>query len=67
MCYELNSQNIAYFVLGDFNILVDLFQIESNNQIRNYANDLLSCSIKYLISQASRICRNSKTLIDYIY
>ena len=58
-------QDIEYYVLGDINI--DLFQIENYNQIRNYANDLLSCSIKCFIGQPTRICRNSKTLIDHIY
>ena len=54
--HKLNSQNIEYYVLGDFNI--HLFQIENNNQIGNYANDLASRSIKCLISQPTRICRN---------
>ena len=46
---------------------MDLFQIKNNNQIRNYANDLLSCSIKCLFSRPTRICRKSKTLTDRIY
>ena len=50
--------------LRDFNI--DLFQIENDVQIRNYANDLLTCSIKCVISQSIRTCKNSKILIDHI-
>ena len=59
ICQEPNSQNIEFYVLKNFDI--DLFQI------RNYANDLLSCSLKCLICQPTRICKNSKTLIDHIY
>ena len=55
------AQFTEYKILSfrDFNI--DLFQI------RNYANDLLSCSIKCVISQPIRTCRNLKTLINPIY
>ena len=52
ICHELNSQNIEFYVLRNFNI--DLFQIKNNNLIINYANDLLSCSIKRLINQPTR-------------
>ena len=55
------AQFAEYKILSfrDFNI--DLFQI------RNNANDLLCCSIKCVISQPIRTCRNSKTLINPIY
>ena len=48
---------------GDF--IVDLRNIDSNNNIRNYANTLLRCSCKCLINRPT--AQSSYTFIEHIY
>ena len=63
--YELNSKKSEFYVLGDFNI--DLITIKSNNRIKTYADDLIGSVVKCLINQQTRVCKNSKSLLDHIY
>ena len=32
-----------------------------------YADDLIGSEVKCLINQPTRVCKNSKSLLDYIY
>ena len=63
--HELNSKKSEFYVLGDFNI--DLTKIKSNNRIKTYADDLIGSAVKCLINRPTRVCKNSKSLLDHIY
>ena len=62
---ELNSKKSEFYELGDYNI--DLTKIKSNNRIKAYADDLIGSTVKCLINQPTRECKNSKSLLDHIY
>ena len=49
----------------DFNI--DLLKAHFNYFIKNYANNLISYSVKCTINKPTRCIINSKTLLDHIY
>ena len=61
----LLSLKKPYYCVGDLN--VNLLNICRNNEIRRYANMLLSCNCKCLINVATRITENSKSLLDHLY
>ena len=63
--HVLNSEKSEFYVLEDFNI--DLIEIKSNNPIKIYADDLIGSAVKCLINQPTRICKNSKSLLDHVY
>ena len=63
--HELNSKKSEFYVLGDFNI--DQIKIKSNNRIKTYADDLIGSAVECLINQPTRVCKNSKSLLDHIY
>ena len=52
-------------MLGDFNI--DLTKLKSSNRIKTYADDLIGSAARCLINQPTRVCKNSKSLLDHIY
>ena len=51
--------------MGDFNI--DLLKAHSNSFIKNYADNLISYSVKCTINKPTRCTINSKMLLDHIY
>ena len=53
-----------FYCLEDFNI--SLFNIYAQDEIRWYANILLSCKCRCLIDVPTRVTKTSKTLIDHI-
>ena len=61
----LLSLKKPFYCVGDLN--VNLLNICRNNEIRRYANMLLSCNCKCLINVATRITENSKSLLDHMY
>ena len=63
--HTFNLKKSNFCVLGDFNL--NLFDIEKINNIRKYANSLISCSVKCIVNKATRISDSSKTLIDHVY
>ena len=63
--HNLNLKKTNFCILGDFNI--DLSRIREYNNTRNYADNLLSCSVKCVIDQPTRVTAYSKTLLDHIY
>ena len=62
---ELSSEISDFYVLGDFSN--DLINIKSNNRIKTHADDLIRSEAKCLINQSTRVCKNSKSLLDHIY
>ena len=63
--HKLNINKSKFCILGDFNI--DLLQINQNNKVRKYANNLLAQSCKCAIDIPTRISGNSRTLLDHVY
>ena len=63
--HNLNLKKTNFCILGDFNI--DLSRIRDYNNTRKYADNLLSCSVKRVIDQPTRVTAHSKTLLDHIY
>ena len=63
--HNLNLKKTNFCILGDFNI--DLSRIREYNNTRKYADNLLSCSVKCVIDQPTRVTAHSKTLLDHIY
>ena len=57
--HNLNLKKTNFCILGDFNI--DLPRIREYNNTRKYANNLLSCSVKCVIDQPTRVTAHSKT------
>ena len=53
-----------FYCLGDFNI--NLLNIYARDEIRRYANMLLSCNCRCLIDVPIRVTKTSKTLIDHV-
>ena len=62
---KLSSNNKEFYIMGDFNI--DLLKAHSNYFIKNYADNLISYSVKCTINKSTRCTINSKTLLDHIY
>ena len=62
---KLSSNNKEFYIMGDFNI--DLLKAHSNSFIKNYTDNLISCSVKCTINKPTRCTINSKTLLDHIY
>ena len=62
---KLSSNNKEFYIMGDFNI--DLLKAHSNSFIKNYADNLISYSVKCTINKPTRCTINSKTLLDHIY
>ena len=62
---KLSSNNKEFYTMGDFNI--DLLKAHSNSFIKNYADNLISYSVKCTINKSTRCNINSKTLLDHIY
>ena len=62
---ELRASNTPVHTVRDSNI--DLMQINSNQNIRKYVNEILSISTKCVIDLPTRITDHSKTLLDHIY
>ena len=61
---KLSSNNKKFYIMGDFNI--DLSKAHSNSFIKNYAENLISYSVKCTINKPTRGTINSKTLLDHI-
>ena len=61
---KLSSNNKEFYIMGDFNI--DLLKAHSNSFIKNYADNLISYSVKCTINKPTRCTINSKTLLDHI-
>ena len=61
--YELNSKKFEFYVFEDFSI--DLFKMKSKNLIETHADDLMGSAVKYQINQITRVCKNSKSLLNY--
>ena len=57
--------NKAIVLLGDFNI--DLFNFNSSNYINTFFDNLASNSLQPQTFLPTRVCKNSKTLIDNIF
>ena len=62
--HEYNFEKFEIYVLRDFNI--NPFKIKSKNRIKTYADDLMGSAIKCLINQPTKVCKNSKSLLDDI-
>ena len=62
---KLSSNNKEFYIMGNFNI--DLLKAHSNSFIKNYADNLISYSVKCTINKPTRCTINSKTLLDHIY
>ena len=62
---KLSSNNKEFLIMGKFNI--DLLKAHSNSFIKNYADNLISYSVKCTINKPTRCTINSKTLLDHIY
>ena len=62
---NFSNSKIDFFITGDFNI--DLGSLNSNRVFRNYADNLISYSIKCAINKPTRITETSKTLLDHLY
>ena len=62
---KLSSNNKEFYIIGDFNI--GLLKAHSNSFIKNYADNLISYSVKCTINKPTRCTINSKTLLDHIY
>ena len=62
---KLSSNNKESYIMGDFNI--DSLKAHSNSFIKNYADNLISYSVKSTINKPMRCTINPKTLLDYIY
>ena len=60
-----NRNKTIYDVCGDFNI--DLLQLDKNNSISNFIDNLYSMGLHPLITRPTRITCQSKTLIDNIF
>ena len=63
--HELNCEKSEYYPLGDFNI--DLIKTKSSNRIKTYPDDSIGSAVKCLINQPTRVCKNSKSLLDHNY
>ena len=61
--YELNSEKFQFYVFEDFSI--DLFKMKSKNRFETYADDLMDSAVKCQITQTTRVCKNSKSLLNY--
>ena len=57
--------NKTIVLLGDFNI--DLLNFDTSNHINTLLDDLASNSLQPQILLRTRVCKNSKTLIDNIF
>ncbi len=62
---NLSTENKTIYLLGDFNI--DLLEIDSDENIANYYNTLISNLFIPHITLPTRITPRSKTLIDNIF
>ena len=62
---ELRANNTVFYAVGDYNI--DLLQINTNQTIRKYANEILGTSTSCVIDLPTRISHHSRTLLDHIY
>ena len=62
---SLNKIKNPFYCLGNFN--VNLMNISSNNALRRYANNLISCNNRCLIDVPTRIGQTPSTLIDHLY
>ena len=62
---KLSSNNKEFYTMGDFKI--DLLKAHSYSFIKNYANNLISYSVKCTINKPTRCTINSKTLLDHIH
>ena len=56
-----------YYCVGDLNVNLSILNRRPNDEIRRYANMLLSCNCKCLINVATRIMENSRSLLDHEY
>ena len=61
----LNKQKFTYYISGVTNI--DLFQNETNNNIKNYSDMLFSLGCLPLVKFPTRVSNTSSTLINHIY
>ena len=62
--HKLISEKPEFYLLGDFNI--NLIKIKSNNRIKTYADNLSGSAVNCLINQPTRVCKNSKSLLDHV-
>ena len=67
MLDTVNKKKSPFYIMGDFNIDIDLLKISNNETIRQYANTLLGSMCKCLIDLPTRVTPISKTLLDHIY
>ena len=62
---KLSSNNKEFYIMGDFDI--DLLKAHFNSFLKNYADNLISYSVKCTINKPTRCTINLKTLFDLIY
>ena len=62
---KLNKEKKQVYIAGDFNI--DLLQYENNNKCRDFYNLITSNGFLPLITQPTRFCDTTQTLIDNIF
>ena len=62
---KLNKEKKEVYITGDFNL--DLLQYETNNKCRDFYNLITSFGFLPLITQPTRFCNTSQTLIDNIF
>ena len=62
---KLSSNNKEFYIMGDFDI--DLLKAHFNSFLKNYADNLISYSVKCTINKPIRCTINLKTLFDLIY
>ena len=63
---HLQNNNYEYLIVGDYNINLLKYQVNSN--VSNYVDCLASCGCISLINQPTKFSKNSKpSLLDHIY
>ena len=60
-----NNENKKLYLLGDFNI--NLFNYDSDPQVRRFVNLMHSNNLFNVIDKATRVTNTSATLIDHIW
>lgn len=60
-----SAKNKDIYIMGDYNF--DLLKFEQNTLTGNFLQNMLSYSLHPIITRATRITENSKTLIDNIF
>ena len=63
--FHLNLNEREFYLVGDMN--VNLCQDNKSYETSRCMDNLIGCSVKYIINKPTRITPTSKTLLDHIY